>query len=220
MKTWNPSMRSGGTRATEANREAAVGQFEGATVEGGGAAPLMPGEDATAQVPATPSGTGTGSTGATASDVQDITQCSDQEYWDGSGCKSIYTTDPGTNVTPWQDKSNQARDLILAGAILGLIAGILYGLSEDTGQETYWGIILMVLSFVFLIACIACAVAAIALGVQINDMGGSPQGTIDIVAGAAVIIAALLAMFSDDYDTYGNVALAIIGIFELISMLL
>ncbi|MBI5241172.1 MAG: hypothetical protein HY926_11925 [Elusimicrobia bacterium] len=217
MKTWNPSLRAGGTRASEANREAAIGQFEGATVEGGGAVPAMPDEGSMAQVPATPSGVGnTGSTTGTTGDVQDITQCSDQEYWDGSACKSIYATDPGENVTPWQDKADQARDLILAGAVLGLLAGILYSFKDAKP----YGAIFEVLAYICLIACIACAIAAIVLGYQINQMGGSPQGTLDIVAGIAVIIGALLAMFSKKYDTYGYVILAIVGICELVAMML
>jgi hypothetical protein len=215
MKTYNPSLRAGGARATEANREAAISQFEGSTLEGAGAAPVMPGEDATAQVPATPGGVG-GSSGAAPSDVQDITRCTDQQYWDGGACKSIYTTDPGTNVTPWQDKADQARDLILAGAILGLLAGILYSFKDAKP----YGAIFEILAYICLIACIACAIAAIVLGYQINQMGGSPQGTIDMVAGAAVIIAALLAMFSKEYDTYGYVILAIAFICELVSMML
>jgi hypothetical protein len=216
MKTYNPALRAGGTRATEANREAAISQFEGSTLEGAGAAPVMPGEDATAQVPATPGGVGGGSSGASSSDIADITQCTDQQYWDGSGCKSIYTADPGANVTPWQDKSDQARDLILAGAILGLLAGILYSFKDAKP----YGAIFEILAYICLIACIACAIAAIVLGYQINQMGGSPQGTLDIIAGIAVIIGALLAMFSKKYDTYGYVILAIIGIYELVSMML
>ncbi|MCX5794281.1 MAG: hypothetical protein NTY77_02140 [Elusimicrobia bacterium] len=229
MRTMNPSLRAGGARASEANKDASIAQFEGTRLDGAGAGsvPDLPDDASTAQVPATPAGVGnTGSTtGTTATDANPVDTCTDQQYWDGSACKSIYTTDPGQNSTPWQDKANQAKDLILAGCALGLLATIFYKIYDKLKDKPYPVSILayvcLIIAIVCLLAAIACAIAAISLGSQINSMGGSPQGTLDMVAGVAVIIGTLAAMFGEgNVSTYAAVVLAILFICELVSKML
>jgi hypothetical protein len=218
MKTMNASLRTGGNQATETNSAAALTQFEGTSVAGAGTVPSLPSDAATAQVPPAGGGGG-GSSGSTSdnSGAQNVDTCTDQQYWNGVSCINIYTpSSPGNNATPWQDKVNQATDLIFAAAILGLLAGILYSFKDAKP----YGAIFEILAYICLIATICCAIAAIVLGTQINNMGGSPQGTLDIVAGGATIIAALLAMYSKQYDTYGYIVLAAIGIYELIELVL
>ncbi|MDD5627884.1 MAG: hypothetical protein PHU21_02385 [Elusimicrobia bacterium] len=225
MRTMNPSLRAGGARASEANREAALEQFEATRVDGAGSVPALPDGTAAAQVPATPGGLGGtgGTTGSTASEVDPVDTCTDQQYWDGSACKSIYTSTPGQNATPWQDKADQAKDLILAGCLLGLLATVLYKIYDKikNGPQAAYATVILIAALVCLLAAVACAVAAISLGSQINSMGGSPQGTLDMVAGGAVILGTLAAMFGEgSTSTYGAVALAILFICELVAQML
>ncbi len=187
---YNPSIRSGGSKATEVNAAAAQAQFEASDITGA-ASPTSPTDSAGTPGGASAGGGTTGDSLGSAPDQSTIENCSDDQYWDGSSCTSM--NQAKKNVTPWQALVDTCMKLVLISAALIIIGSIIAQIAKPL-LATPLGQILMVLAGLMILLALGMAIMVIVKGVKINSMGGSPQGNIFITSGVLLTVAAAMAL--------------------------
>ena len=217
MAPLNAAMRGTGV-ATEANSAAAATQFDGTEVAGGNV-PAAP----TSQTGGGGGGTGGGTGGSGGGSAPDdtIEQCDSNSYWNGTTCTSM--NQGGTNVTPWQKKVDEAKDLKKTIETLLILAAIIATIAS------YWfktGCCLWVGTLLFVIAAAIGAVAAmmsmklVQLGNEINSSGGQPAGNIFTTMGTMYAIASVVTLVAIYFTSqFGLVFTAFGGIMAAIYVL-
>lgn len=189
MGTLNAAMRTGGTKASEANSAIAAEQFEG-NRSAGASAPPDPGAGGVASIPGSGSG---GGAGAANTQRPQAPNCGDDalpDYTtDPPGCKAI-PKPSGKNKTPWQKQVDMMMLLLLAAQWHILAGAILIQIKGPPAVVCY------PLGVISCIVGIVMGVAILALGVSIMQHGGSGslQGGIGIVAGVVTILEGILTI--------------------------
>ncbi|MFA6004304.1 MAG: hypothetical protein WC881_09575 [Elusimicrobiota bacterium] len=209
MSARNRDLRIG---VGESQSAAALTQFEGAQTGADATGTALNGPDG---VPVGPNGTpDTGGGGgpqqcpngqvldpSSGSCVAGPENCGDDQYWKDGACTSLSV--PGMNVTPWQGMVDTAKSMVLLGGVLLIAASLLARMAQALAA-TLWGAALA--GALWAIAGLICGIVAgilgamvIFMGMKINSMGGSPQGTVYMVAGGMLIAGAATAIAGHGY---------------------
>ncbi|MDD5628392.1 MAG: hypothetical protein PHU21_04975, partial [Elusimicrobia bacterium] len=192
---YNPAIRSG-TRVTEANTEAATAQFQANELVGG-TPPTSPADTSGGGSP----GVGVGGGGASPSNANysptiDNERNCDYEagaYWNGVAC--VTKSAPGQNATPWQKQVDKAEKMVYAAGSCLAMSAILSMLAEMIPYNYYVYWTLCYIADLLGVAGTIMGLMIIQQGAEINSMGGSPQGSMFMIAGGITVLNGMLATY-------------------------
>ncbi|MBI5210781.1 MAG: hypothetical protein HY927_12495 [Elusimicrobia bacterium] len=219
MRPYTSAMASGGP-INESHAGAAAQQFEGGEVTGG----VNPtgGDDPMPTVGTPPTPTSGGPTSLP--DICEASACACD--WATQTCDYKRCTCVAIkNKTPWEDKVQEANNLIGWMDGLLIVAAIFFMLTYLLKNGPIFGqaasAICYILGVLVCVAVIGLAIKVITLGNEINKMGGNVQGDqLQGVGGAYIAGAALMAIVAYFLDSVTSSAMAVALVMAAIYIIL
>jgi hypothetical protein len=200
---YNPLMGNGSS-VSEGNSQAATDQYEDQN-NTGGAAPTSPTDANGGGGGGTSGGTSTGG-GSTVdpgpgAPKDPVPTCdTDAGYYLNSANQCVQMSTKGENATPWQTLVNICSAMVTTTTLLIVVGSILAYvgkrlLSSPNPVTVAIGVAMINAWYYMIIAALIAAAAIIAMGVAIDAMGGSPQGTMFMLSGGMLEAGAAVSWF-------------------------